>query len=1182
MNWYFSRIGYLVFFFVSIQATSVAAEVRMPGNPSLSPDGTRIAFEWKGDIWTVPAAGGKATRLSLHAGKDREPKFSPDGRTIAFTSDREGTGYQIFLMDANGGPVRQITQHTAGYSLQGWSPDGKNLLALCQRDHGWRHADRFYLVNAEGGGREEMLFDDYGQQGSLNTAGDLLYAREGTQWWRKSYYGSQASQVWLRTAQGNQKRLLDPAPLLPGTNVPHANERGALWPTWLDGGKSFFYVGAQDGSFNLWEQGLDNNSAFKITSFKDDLVINPSVSADSSTILFRRLFDLYLIKREGPGKYSQPVPVKIEVSEDMEPAKYEKRSLTSATAVDFASDGLEIVFVAGGDLWIMDSELKEPLSIIQTPSEEREPVFSPDGESILFVGDKNGQTEIYQVRKGDPKEFWWRQKSFDIRPLTKDGQVKSGLRFHAETGQIAFNRGRGELVIAKFDPKTGISDEKPVVSSFSKVEFDWSPDGKWMVYSKEDQTFNRDVFIKPLDGSREPFNLSRHPRNDSNPVWSPDGKIIAFLGQREKEEVDIKYAFLTTEESDRSSRDRLVEKALEKMKSRSGTGAAKGLPKASNPLEKGATERPSTEGARPAGQPFPDGRPRPGAPVARPKAEVNIDFDRLEQRVKAIPNNDIRESQLFWSPDSKKLAFLAGGETGRGVYTVEFPEDLRPKQVFTGTGSNPKWLKSGQVAWLSGGLPATFSPGSGGAAPAVTPTAIGGTGFRGPRGIPPAPTPAPAAGAAAGGESTGGTPYRFTALQIVNVPARQAEVFDQCWRTMRDNWYDERLNNRDWNAVRAKYLPLAMAAPGMDSVAPVVQMMLGELNGSHLNFTVSPGGAAPVRGAPATEEPGTGAWRAQTPHFGLRFDTTYKGPGFRVKDVIPGSPANKAKVKILPGEIVLSIDGFALNPAMDYPAILNGPPGKDYTLVVKGADAKERTLIIRPLSFPAARALLYDKWLLDNEALVHKLSNGKLGYLHISAMDMPSFYRFEEKLAAAGLGRDGLIIDVRENGGGSTADLLLTALTQPGHSITVPRNGQPGYPHDRLVYPSWDKPITVLCNQNSFSNAEIFSHAIKHIKRGKLVGVPTAGGVISTGGTSIMDVGFLRLPFRGWYLPEDGQDLELNGAVPDFIVWPQPGELPAGKDTQIEKAVEVLSKDVETWKARPKPKLIKASERPQP
>lgn len=119
----------------------------------------------------------------------------------------------------------------------------------------------------------------------------------------------------------------------------------------------------------------------------------------------------------------------------------------------------------------------------------------------------------------------------------------------------------------------------------------------------------------------------------------------------------------------------------------------------------------------------------------------------------------------------------------------------------------------------------------------------------------------------------------------------------------------------------------------------------------------------------------------------------------------------------------------------------------------------------------------------------------------------------------------------------------------------------------------------MLCNQNSFSNAEIFSHAVKTLGRGQIVGVPTAGGVISTGATAIMDLGTLRLPGRGWFVPGTGEDMELNGAVPHHVVWPEPGQLPAGKDVQIEKAVEVLLSDVQKWAERPQPKLRKASER---
>jgi tricorn protease len=295
-----------------------------------------------------------------------------------------------------------------------------------------------------------------------------------------------------------------------------------------------------------------------------------------------------------------------------------------------------------------------------------------------------------------------------------------------------------------------------------------------------------------------------------------------------------------------------------------------------------------------------------------------------------------------------------------------------------------------------------------------------------------------------------------------------------------------------------------------------------------------------------------------------------------VRDVIPKSPASRKESRVEAGEIVLKVDGKDVQPAMDVSSVLNGPMERDIVLTVQNGD-KTREVPLRPISYITARRLLYDDWIAENRKAVEKASGGTLGYLHISAMDDASFQKFQEELYHAGAGKDGLIIDVRENGGGSTTDHLLTALTQPRHALTLPRGGKvPGYPQDRMIYATWHKPVVVMCNQNSYSNAEIFSHAIKTLKRGKVVGVTTAGGVISTGAASIMDIGTLRLPFRGWYGLENGQDMELNGAKPDFIVWPQPGDQ---TDRQLDKAVEVLKADVETWKKRPQPKLINASER---
>ena len=158
--------------------------IRLANHPALSPDGATLAFDWNGDVWSVPTAGGVARQLTRHPARDREPKFSPDGKEIAFISERTGSP-QVHVMPAQGGTPRQLTYHTAGYTLQGWCPDGRRLLVNATRDHYWRHAERFFTIRATERKADELLFDDYGQNGCLSPDGKrLLFTREGTAWWR--------------------------------------------------------------------------------------------------------------------------------------------------------------------------------------------------------------------------------------------------------------------------------------------------------------------------------------------------------------------------------------------------------------------------------------------------------------------------------------------------------------------------------------------------------------------------------------------------------------------------------------------------------------------------------------------------------------------------------------------------------------------------------------------------------------------------------------------------------------------------------------------------------------------------------------------------------------------------------------------------------------------------------------
>ena len=1093
-----------VFILLLAACAGVSEPIRLVADPALSPDGKTLAFVWRGDIWLAPVEGGAARPLTQHEASDRQPKFSPDGTEIVFISDRDA-GNQVYAVPVAGGMPTQLTFHTAGYRIEDWYPSGQALLVSGRRDYFWRSAGRFFRIARDERPAEELLFDADAANGSLSPNGKwLLFTREGMTWWRKGYRGAHAGQIWMYDFETEQYlQLLAP-------------ETGARWPLWAPEGDSFYYVGAQSGSFNLHKYDLASSADRQLTFFEDDSVVYPCISRDGSTIVFRHLFDLY---RFQPGSGAAPVRIDLVNPGDELTSPVDRNVVRDASEVAFSDDGLEVAFIAGGDLWVMDTELREPRQITATPEEERGPIFGPDNDSIYFVSDQGGQSDIWRAERGDVELYWWQNESFELKRLTQDAEVEADLRFSPDGTRLSFVKGLGDLWTMTLEGK----DFQRLLRSWDVPDYNWSPDGKWIVYAVNDNDFNRDIWIVPADGSAEPVNVSRHPFDEYRPVWRPDGKVIAFTSQRLDREVDIYYLWLEEEEYEKSKRDRTLEKALKKMEEARKKDEKKDKDKEK---DKDAEEKAEGDAAEPKDEDKGDDEKKKADEEKKKDDEkklpdVVIDFDRIHERLQRIDIAGSTERGLFWSHDSKKLAFQATIDGKRGTYTVEIPDEMEPKLLTSETGSQPRWLKEGnQIVWLSGGKPASVS---------------------------------------AKGEATA---YAFSARQEVDCVAHFRAAFDLAWRAMRDHFYDERLGNRNWDAIRRKYADVAAAAPDTDSFAVVVNLMLGELNASHLGFY-------PRGGRSRSNRPD---WNVTTAHLGVRFDPEYRGPGLKVRDVLPNGPADREVSKIEPNEVIVSIDGTNVDPQMDLTDVLNGPLARDIRLDVRNGDGETREVVLRPISYGQAGSLLYEQWLRYNGKLVETLSDGRLGYVHIRGMNWPSFQKLERELYAVGAGKDGLIIDVRNNGGGFTADHVLTLLCQPTHAITVPRGGGPGYPEDRRVYATWNKPIVMMCNQNSFSNAEIISHAIKTLKRGKLVGVPTAGGVISTGGTSIMDVGFIRLPFRGWYILGTGEDMELNGAVPDVIVWPQPGEMPAGKDVQLEKAVEVLSEDVAAWKARPRPK----------
>ncbi|MCA9173111.1 MAG: PD40 domain-containing protein [Planctomycetales bacterium] len=1070
-----------------------ADEIRLAGNPAVSPNGRQIAFDYGGDIWLAPIGGGRAQRVTFDETREFDPHFSPDGKQLAFISDRHGANHAYTMTLAELSP-QQVTFHSEGCDLQGW-PSADQLLVSGQRDHHWRHAERFWHVALGKSSPEHPLFDAYGSDGSLSRDGrHLLFVREGERWWRQGYEGARAAQIWRFDVETGKF-----------TKLVHG-KFDSRWPIWRPDGRAFYYVTGDADGFDLYLQEVDRKTGdvagepVKLLDMGHGSITFPSISRSGRVMVFSHLGELYRVSLGNDAL--QPEKVQLLANGESPSAGRVRRTLNKATEVEFSHDGLEVAMIAGGDVWLMDTVLREPVQITDTPQDESNLIFDTSHRRLYMVREDEGQTDIWSVERADASRHWWQNRSFKFRRVTNDLAAESFLRLSPDGKSLLYVRDRGDLWIRGLDG----GDPRQLISGFDRPDFDVSPDGKWLAYSQSDNDFNRDVWIAPMDGSTAPFNVSRHPDDDFGPRWSPDGRLLAFIGNRQHDsESDIHYVWLQAAEEDVTSRDRKLQSALAKM------------------------------------------GPRGGKSPASSSAKRTLELEGLHQRIHGVSIPGVSESSLTWSPDSQRLAFSATVKGVRGIHAITIPTGLSPTVLTTSEGSISRWLKNGTLLMLSSGVPTTIG---------------------------------------AKGEKAS---LPFQVMQQFERSERNRAAFDVCWRTMRDHWYDPNLGNRDWAEVRRIYGELAARAPDPYALRTAIELMLGELNGSHLGFY------------PVVSRTASPAWTDQTPHLGVRFDLSYPGPGLRVRDVILNGPCD---VENGPrqGDLIREIDGVAIDRDVNLARRLNGVLERDIQLTIERPAAKppafdpksqlppweghepgvapvRNKLAIRPVSYSAARDALYEMWLEHNRATVEKLSHGKLGYLHIRAMNLSSFTEFERQLYYVGYAKDGLVIDVRENGGGSTTDLLLTALTQPRHAVTVPRGGGPGYPQSRMVYATWHKPILVMCNQNSYSNAEIFSHAIKGLKRGRLVGVPTAGGVVSTGMVQVMDVGSLRFPFRGWYVGETGQDMELNGAVPDVVIWPEPGELPQGVDRQLDKAVQLLMEDVEKWDRRPTPKLQRATER---
>src|SRR6266852_692705 len=538
-----------------------------------------------------------------------------------------------------------------------------------------------------------------------------------------------------------------------------------------------------------------------------------------------------------------------------------------------------------------------------------------------------------------------------------------------------------------------------------------------------------------------------------------------------------------------------------------------------------------------------------GAAAPQPIKDVNIDWDGLKRRTRQITHMPFGVGTYVPSTDSRTLVFVttepAGLRSTPVIYTVQ--DDGKRLARLSAGGSG------GDDAAGGGGRGGRGGGGFGGGINSLNLTRDGRTLFYMEAGSVYS-IALPAAGAAGAGAAdrggAGGAQRKqvtFTTKVRVNKPAEWAEMFDDAWRTMKYRFYDVNMHGYSWDAARAKYQPLVEYVADKYELLNIVNEMIGELNASHTGAAAGPGARA--EGA------------VQTSHLGLDLTPDEKAGRYRVAYIYETGPCDKDWVKVKVGDYLIAIDGTPVLSDTNYWKLLNSErlnPKVVVTFNTKPNDDGAWKTRIQPVTTQAYNQLRYERWVKDRRDIVDKLSSGKVGYLHIQAMDPPSLQKFEKEIRE-NRDKKALIIDQRWNGGGNIEQELLAILVQRQYQIWQPRGTEPtGRP-----FAGYFGPKIVLQNWRSASNAEMFPAGFKALGLGKTVGTPTMGAVIGTGSYSLIDASTVRTPGVGVYLADPKRtNMENYGVQPDIRVDNAPEDNLAGRDRQLEAAVEELLKQL--------------------
>ena len=1055
-----------------------AEEARLLRFPSLN--GNRVVFTYAGDLYTVSLQGGVARRLTSDPkGFEMFARFSPDGKTLAFTGQYDGNT-EVYVMPSEGGEPRRLT-HTATLErddvsdrmgpnniVMAWK-DNETVVYRSRRNHWNPFKGELTLARLSGGVPETLpvprggwcSFSPDGRQMAYNRV-----FREFRTW--KRYRGGQADEIWLHDfGTGQTTRLTtDPAQ--------------DIFPMWH--GDQMYFVSEREESHqaNLYVMDMKTRKPRRLTEFTEFAVKFPSMG--DTGIVFENGGYLYRLDFQT----EKAVRIPVEIHEDMAIGRGGLRDVSKEiTTYEIAPDGARGLIGARGDVFTVPAKNGATRNLTQSPGvHERNAVWSPDGKWIAYVSDQSGGDEVWirpQEGSGEP------------RALTSGADTyKYEIAWSPDSKRIAWTDKLNRLQFVEVESK----QVTPVAQSdaFEIRDFVWSPDSQWLAYTQPEVRRFANIYLYGL-AQKNQVQVTDGWFDVGSPEFSSDGKYLFFVSERSFNPTygqtewnhtysDMERIYLVTLAA--ATKSPLAPKSDE-VKPRDDKAAISGAEaKAVSDKDKDK-DSDGTKAAKPS------------------KVVVTVDVEGLTQRITVLPPPASNYGSLTSVGDT--LYYLKKGKLHLFDLEKEKETELGEVAGFRISADRKKMLVKVGSELAIVDLPSAKLD--------LTDRKLS-----------------------------------LTDLKVrLDRRAEWNQIYNECWRQMRDFLFDPKLHGVDWTGMRRRYEPLLAHVQHRADLTFIIGEMIGELNIGHAYVG---GGDLPkperislgLLGAVIRPD-ASGYFRIERILRGQNWDPKYR------------SPLTEIGVAIRPGDYIVAVQGKTTRGMTDLYSALVGTAGKPVVLRVNREPqedgAREQTVI------PTAdeQPLYYLEWVLGNIEKVDKASGGKIGYVHIPDMGVPGLNEFT-KFYYPQLHKEALVVDCRGNGGGNVSPMIIERLRREPAMWTVARNGAVNVDPSGQVL----GPKVLLIDQHSASDGDIVGYRFRKHRLGPIIGQRSWGGVVGIRGSlPLLDGGILNRPeFSRFDLEAKEWIMEGTGVEPDIEVDNDPTREFSGIDDQLNRAIDELKK----------------------